>query len=98
MFQLVLVALTSLITIIFLSLLGDCSETLVLLQGLFRFLKDAIADFQSLSFFNNVALPVLLSLNLDHVIVFGAIALFLSLQLLLTFIPLVVEVHLEGLL
>ena len=82
--QVFLVALTGLVTIIFFPLLVYCSETLVLFERFLRFLQDVITDFLTFSFFNDVALPVLLSLNFDHVIVFGAVALFLSFQILLT--------------
>ena len=96
--QLVLISLTGLVTVSFFPLFGIWSETLVLRQRFLCFLQDVVSDLQTLSLLYNITLPILLSLNFDHVIVFWAVTLFLSFEVLFTFKSLFVEVMFESLL
>ena len=50
----------------------------------------------TLAFFNSESQLVLLSLDLEHVIVFRSIAFFLLEELLLPLLPLLVQIHLES--
>ena len=89
---LVLISLTGLVTVGFFPLFVIWSETFVLRQRFLCLLKDVISDLHALSLLYNITLLVLLSLDFDHIVVFWAVALFLSFDVKFTFHSLFVEV------
>ena len=88
--------LTSLISVFFFLELIGLSNALFFLNGLLCLLTHVLSDLEPFPLLLLMSMAVLLRLDLEHLTIFRSVALFVLLNLLLSFEALLVQVHLES--